>query len=103
MEYYENYLARLEAEGTGPELLEELHQEAIQSLRADPPERALTLTGQMVSALLLVSKRQKPPECEIVDALNNITNLMIDYLQNMGWRLRARKTPYGWRYEFSPG
>ena len=103
MEFYDKYLTKIETEGTGPEILEELHQEAIQSLRTDPPERALTLAGQMVAALLLISKRQEPPGCEIIDVLNDITNLMIDYLQNMGWRVRAYKTPAGWKYEFSPG
>lgn len=102
MEFYDKYISRLDAEGIGPELLEELRQEAIRSLRDDPPERALTLTGQMVSALLSVTKRQEPPERPLVDAVNDITSLMVDYLTNMGWKTRAYKTPEGWKYVSSP-
>lgn len=102
MEFYDKCISRLDAEGTGPELLEELRQEAIRSLRDDPPERALTLTGQMVSALLSVAKRQKPPERPLGDAVNDVTSLMVDYLTNMGWKTRAYKTPEGWKYVSSP-
>lgn len=45
MEFYDKYIARLDMEGTDPELLAELYQEAIRSLQADPPEQALTRTG----------------------------------------------------------
>lgn len=45
MEYYEEYLTRIETEANDPELLEGLRQEAIRSLQTDPPEQALTLTG----------------------------------------------------------
>lgn len=102
MEYYEGYLTRIETEGNDPELLEELRQEAIRSLQTDPPERALTLTGQMVSALLSVAKRQEPLDRPLVDAVNGITSLMVDYLTKMGWKTRAYKTPDGWKYESSP-
>lgn len=101
MEFYDNYIARLETEGNGPELLAELRQDAIQSFQADPPERALTLTGQMVSALLLVAKRQNPPERLMVDTINAITDMMADYINKLGWKTRAYKTPDGWKYESS--
>lgn len=99
MKYYEGYLTRIETEGTGPELLEKLRQEAVRSLREDLPEQALTLTGQMVSALLLAAKRQEPPEQSMVDAINNLTTMMVDYLEHLGWRQRAVKTEAGWIYE----
>lgn len=99
MEFYDKYITRLETEGNGPELLEELRQEAVQSLQADPPEQALTLTGQMVSALLLVAKHQEPLEQSMVDAINNLTTMMVDYLEHLGWRQRAIKTEAGWIYE----
>lgn len=89
MEFYDNYITRLETEGNGPELLAELRQEAIRSLQADPPEQALTLTGQMVSALLLVAKRQNPPEPLMVDTINAITDMMADYINKLGWKTRA--------------
>lgn len=102
MEYFKNYLTKMEMEGTGPELLNELRQEAICSLQADPPEQALTLTGQMVSALLLVAKRQEPPEQSMVDAVNDLTTMMVDYIEDLGWRQRAVKTEAGWIYEQLP-
>lgn len=102
MEYYEEYLTRIEAEGNDPELLEGLRQEAVRSLRTDPPEQALTLTGQMVAALLLVAKRQEPPEQGMVDAINELTAMMVDYLDHLGWRQRAVKTEAGWVYEQMP-
>lgn len=99
VKFYDKYITRLETEGNGPELLAELCQEAARSLRTDPPERALTLTGQMVSALLLVAKRREPPERQLMDAINDITSLMAEYLVKMGWRTRAHKTSEGWKYE----
>lgn len=45
VEFYDKYITRLGTEGNGSELLAELYQEAARSLRTDPPERALTLTG----------------------------------------------------------
>lgn len=98
MEFYDKYMIRLETEDTGPEVLEELLQEAIRSLREDPPEQALTLTGQMVAALLLVAKRQEPPEQSMVDAVNDLTTMMVDYIEDLGWRQRAVKTEAGWVY-----
>lgn len=102
MEFYDRYITRLETKGNDPEVLEELRQEAIRSLQADPPERALTLTGQMVVALSLVAKRQEPSEHQLMDAINDITSLMADYLTKMGRRIRAYKTPEGWSYESLP-
>lgn len=99
MEFYDKYIARLDIEGTDPELLAELCQEAIRSLQADPPEQALTRTGQMISALLVVAKRQEPLEQSMVDAVNNLTTMMVDYIEHLGWRLRAVKTTDGWVYE----
>lgn len=102
MEFYNKYINRLDAEGTGPELLEALCQEAIRSLRADPPERSLTLTGQMVAALLIIARRQSPPEQSMVDAINALTAMMVGYLEHLGWRQRAVKTEAGWIYEQLP-
>lgn len=102
MEYFKNYLTKMEMEGTGPELLNELRQEAICSLQADLPEQALTLTGQMVSALLLVAKRQKPLEQSMINVINELTAMMIDYLERLGWHQRAVKTEAGWIYERLP-
>lgn len=101
MEFYDKCIAQLDVEGTGPEILEGLRQEAIRSLREDPPEQALTQTGQMVSALLRTAKRQEPPEQSMVDAINTLTAMMIDYLEHLSWRKRAVKTAIGWVYEQS--
>lgn len=73
MEYYEEYLTRIETGAIDPEQLVTLRQEALWSLKEDPPEQALTLTAQMVSALLLIAKRQEPPEQSMVDAINILT------------------------------
>lgn len=102
MEFYDDYISRLDAEGTDPDLLDELRQEAIRSLQADPPERALTLAGQMAAALLLVAKRQEPPEQDMVNTINELTAMMIDYLDHLGWHQRAVKTEAGWVYEQMP-
>lgn len=102
MKYYEKYVSYLEIEGTGPTVLQKLHQDAADSLANDPPEEALTRTGQMAAAMLMVAKRQDPPERQMVDAINGITGMMMDYLDKMGWRTRACKTPKGWIYESSP-
>ena len=85
--------------GADPELLAELRQEAIRSSQADPPEQALTRTGQMLSALLMVAPRQELLEQSMVDAVNNLTTMMVDYIEHFGWHLRAVKTADGWVYE----
>ena len=102
VEFYDKYITRLETEGNGPELLAELCQEAARSLRTDPPERALTLTGQMVAALFLVAQRQIPPQRSIIDIINLITEMMVDYLERLSWHQRAIKTEAGWVYEKFP-
>ena len=102
MEYYEKYVSYLQTEGTGSAVLQKLHQDAVDSLANDPPEQALTRTGQMAAAMLKVAKSQEPPEHQMVDAVNNVTNMMMEYLNRMGWRTRAYKTPNGWMYESSP-
>lgn len=102
MEYYEKYVSCLQTEGTGPAVLQKMYQEAVDSLETDPPELALTCTGQMAAAMLKVAKSQEPPERQLVDAINGITDMMIDYLGRMGWRSRAYKTSAGWIYESSP-
>lgn len=99
MEYYEKYVFYLQTEGTGPTVLQKLHQDAVDSLANDPPEQALTRTGQMAAAMLMVAKRQEAPEHQMMNAINNVTDLMMDYISKMGWRFRAYKTPEGWRYE----
>lgn len=99
MEYYEKYVSYLGTEGAGPTVLQKLHQDAADSLANDPPEQALTRTGQIVAAMLIVTKSQEPPERQMVDAINSITDIMMDYLSKMGWRFRAYKTPERWRYE----
>lgn len=99
MEFYDKYMAKLDAEGNDPELLEELRREAIQSLQADSPERALTVTGQMVAALLFAAKHQEPPEQSMVDAINGLTTMMVDYIERLGWRQWAVKTEAGWVYK----
>ena len=99
MEFYDKYMAKLDTERNDPELLEELRREAIQSLQTAPPERALTVTSQMVAALLLVAKRQEPPEQGMVDAVNDLTTMMVDYIEHLGWRQWATKTDEGWVYE----
>lgn len=102
MEFYDKYLARLGAKGTGPDLLDQLLQDAIQSLQRDPPELALTLTGQMAAALLFVAQLQSPLQRSMVDAINSLTSAMADYLEHLGWRQRAVKTEAGWTYEQLP-
>lgn len=102
MEYYEKYVSYLQTEGTDSAVLCKLYQQAADSLANDPPEQALTLTGQMAAAMQEVAKHQDPPERQMVDAINGITGMMMDYLDKMGWRTRAYKTPKGWIYESSP-
>lgn len=98
MEFYDKYITRLETEGNDPELLDELRQEVVRSLREDPPEQALTLAGQIVAAMQKAAKNQKPPEHQMVDAVNCVTDLMIEYLEKMGWRFRAYKTTEGRKF-----
>lgn len=102
MEYYEKYLARIEVGGGGSEVLEELHQEAVLSLKEDSPERALTIIGQMVGAMLAVTRRKNPPQQSMVDAINVLTAMLADYVEHLGWRQWAVKTETGWVYERSP-
>lgn len=102
MEYYEKYLARIEAGGGGSEVLEELHQEAVLSLKEDSPERALTIIGQMVGAMLAVARKQNPPQQNVVDAVNALTSRIVGYVEHLGWRQWATKTDAGWVYERSP-
>lgn len=101
MEYYEKYLARIEAGDGDPEVLEELHQEAVLSLKEDPPEQALTMVGQMVGAMLSVARKHEPPQ-GLIDAVNTLTALLADYVECLGWRQRAIKTEVGWIYSKSP-
>lgn len=101
MEYYEKYLAQIEAEDCNPEVLEELYQEAARSLNDDPPERALTMVGQMVGAMLSVARKHEPPQ-GLIDAVNALTALLADYVECLGWRQRAIKTEVGWIYSKSP-
>lgn len=77
--------------GNDPERLETLRQEAVCSLQTDPPERALTQTGQMVAAMQKAAKNQKPPEHQMVDAVNCVTDLMIEYLEKWGGDLGRTK------------
>lgn len=100
IEYYEKYISYLESEGIRPETLDGLRVEATETLANDVPEKALTIVGQMAAAMLVMAKRQNPVDCQIVEAINNITDLMVDYLTKMGWRFRAHKTAEGWRYEY---
>lgn len=102
MEFYDNYIARLETEGSDPELLEELRQEAMRSLMEDSPGQALTQTGQMVAAMLVVTQQQNPLQRSMVDAINSLTTIMADYLEHLGWRQWAVKTDAGWKYERLP-
>lgn len=102
MEHYEKYLARIEAGDGGSEVLEELHQEAARSIKEDPPERVLTLTGQMVGAMLAVTRKKNPPQQSMVDAINVLTAMLADYVEHLGWRQWAVKTETGWVYERSP-
>lgn len=102
MKYYEKYISYLESEGIRPETLDGLRLEATETLANDVPEKALTIVGQMAAAMLVMAKRQNPVDCQIVEAINNITDLMVDYLTKMGWRFRAHKTDEGWRYEYLP-
>lgn len=102
MEYYEKYLARIEAGDGGSEVLEDLHQEAARSLKEDPPERALTIIGQMVGAMLAVTRRKNPPQQSMVDAINVLTAMLADYVEHLGWRQWAVKTETGWVCERSP-
>ncbi len=102
MEYFEKYMARLESEGMTQELLEELRQEAAHSLANDSPEKALTLTGQMVAALRQAAQRQDPPGPDAIYAVNAITEMMIEYLWELGWHMRAIKTESGWVYQRPP-
>ena len=102
MEYYEKYLARIEAGDGGSEVLEYLHQEAARSLKEDPPERALTIIGQMVGAMLAVTRRKNPPQQSMVDAINVLTAMLADYVEHLGWRQWAVKTETGWVCERSP-
>lgn len=101
-EYYEKYISYLESEGIRPEILERLRLETTETLTNDVPEKALTIVGQMAAAMLMIAKRQNPPNYQIVVAINNITDLMVDYLTKMGWRFRAYKTAEGWKYENPP-
>lgn len=98
MEFYDKYITRLDTEGNDPELLDELRQEVIRSLREDPAEQALTLAVQIVAAMQKAAKNQKPPEHQMVDAVNCVTDLMIKYLEKMGWRFRAYKTIEGRKF-----
>ena len=102
MEYYEQYTSYLQTEGTGSAVLQKLYQEAAYSLANDPPELALTRTGQMAAAMLKVARDQDPLEQGMVNALNAVTEMMMAYLNKMGWRFRAYKTPEGWKYEYPP-
>lgn len=102
MEYFEKYLARMETAGNDLEVLEELRQEAEQSLRGDPPEQALTLTGQLVGAMLTVAQKQDSPQQGLVDAVNALTSMLAEYVEHLGWRQWAEKTELGWVYERSP-
>lgn len=102
VEFYDKYITRLETEGNGPELLAELSQEAIKSLREYPPEQALTLLSQMVGALLTVARLQEPPEQGMVDTINELTAMMVDYVEHLGWHQWAVKTETGWIYSKSP-
>lgn len=102
MESYDKYITRLETEGNSPELLEELRQEAIRSLKEDPPEQALTLTGQMVAALFSVAQRQNSPQRGMIDIINCVTEMMVEYLERLNWHQRAVKTEAGWVYEKFP-
>lgn len=101
MEYYDQYLARIE-ENSSPELLDKLRREAIQSLEDDPPEQALTLTGQMVGALLVVAHQQEPPKPSVIETVNSITAMIADYVGHLGWRWWAVKGKTGWIYSKSP-
>ena len=58
--------------------------------------------GQMVSALFSVAQRQNPPEQNMVDSINNLTTMMVGYLEHLGWRQRAMKTAKGWVYSKMP-
>lgn len=98
MEFYDKYITRLETEGNDPELLDELRQEVVRSLREYPPKQALTLAGQIVAAMQKAAKNQKPPEHQMVDAVNCVTDLMIEYLEKVGWRFRAYKTAEGRKF-----
>lgn len=102
MDRFEKYLARMAAEGDDLEVLEKLRHEAEQSLREDPPEQALTLTGQLVGAMLTVARKQDSPQQELVDAVNALTSVLADYVEHLGWRQWATKTEAGWVYERSP-
>lgn len=102
MEYYEKYVSYLQAEGTGSTVLQKLYLDAADSLASDPPEEALTRTGQMVAAMLRVAKSREPLERQMVDAVNSITDMIMDYLYRLGWHTSAYKTPEGWKYVFPP-
>lgn len=102
MEFYDKCIIRLETGDNGPELLAELRQEAIRSLKEDPPEQALTLTGQMVAALFFVAQRQSPPQRGMIGIINCITEMMVEYLERLNWHQRAVKTEAGWVYEKFP-
>jgi len=102
MEYYEKYLAQIEVEDCNPEVLEELHQGAARSLKDDPPEQALTMVGQMVGAMLAVTRRKNPPQQSMVDAINVLTAMLADYVEHLGWRQWAVKTETGWVCERLP-
>lgn len=95
-------MSRLEGEGMSQEILESMRQEAAQALQNDPPEVALTLTGQMAAALRQVAQKQDPLQPDMVFAVNSVTEMMIQFLWDMGWHLRAIKTEDGWKYESPP-
>lgn len=102
MEFFEKYVARLESKGINQEVLEELRQEAAQSLVDDPPEKALTLTGQLVAALRQVVQRQNPTGLDAIYTVNAIIEMMIQHLWELGWHMRAVKTENGWVYKRLP-